>query len=91
MYITDPSITSDGEGLTAEQERLMEGVEVLIFSLDLHLFPRVARPGDFIRFHRVMVNSVLLYLRLCFVMTLPMTGHAKLGPSYLLNFSPSQM
>ena len=59
MYISDPSIARGGEGLTAEQERLNEGVEVLIFCLDVHLFPRVARPGDFIRFHRVTVQLAL--------------------------------
>ena len=60
MYITDPSIAGDGEGLTAERERLREGIEVLIFSLDVNLFPRVARPGDLIRFHRVMVKPAFL-------------------------------
>lgn len=59
MYITDPSLA--GEGLTAEQERLREGLEVLIFSNDMNLFPHVAKPGDIIRFHRVIV-SILNFL-----------------------------
>ncbi len=56
MYITDPSIARDGPELSAEQEKLKDGVQVLIFSHDPNLLARVAQPGDIIRFHRVTVR-----------------------------------
>jgi hypothetical protein len=55
VYILDPSLAvEEGQELSPEQERLRDGVEVLIFSSDEELFPQ-ASPGDIIRFHRVQV------------------------------------
>ena len=57
MYITDPSLSAvEGEELTPEQQRLQEGVEVLIFAADPSLLPNPAKAGDLIRFHRVLVS-----------------------------------
>ena len=60
MYVVDPSIAVEGEPQTPQQELLRNGIEVLMFSTDPTVFPRLQKPGDFIRFHRVEVRSANL-------------------------------
>ena len=57
MYIVDPSITVEGGPLTPQQELLRNGVEVMMFSMDAAVFPKLRKAGDLIRFHRVEVRS----------------------------------